>query len=108
MDGLLWMVEFENVAGADDSLSVSFILDGTFQPDAPFKLAEGDLVRLCNIHMEQTPLRTVHAVATMASWVRTQGGVFSEFTDRPCLILIWERRPCHLCQKLLLSSAQER
>lgn len=42
MDGLLWMVEFENVAGADDSLSVSFILDGTFQPDAPFKLAEGE------------------------------------------------------------------
>lgn len=92
MDGLLWMVESENEAGAEDSLPVSFILDGTFQPDALSKLPKGGLTRLCNIHTEHTPFWTVHAVATMASWVRTQGGVFSESADRLCLILIWERR----------------
>jgi hypothetical protein len=55
MDGLLWMVESENEAGAEDSLPVSFILDGTFQPDALSKLPKGGLTRLCNIHTEHTP-----------------------------------------------------
>lgn len=59
---------------------------------APSRLPEGDLTRLCNVHMEQTPFRTSCAVATMAKWLRTQGGVYSESADRLCLILIWERR----------------